>query len=158
MKPNYSIWQHTTGSLEVTQRAGVQCKKSWQMVANQLLSHQTLSRDTFLFCFERQPIDAIHLLGRWHFYLYLCIYKNQMSFPPQKPKHVFESTRSQPEGGGGRVKATVWLINHKHVKEWAAIEPVPRQGARSVSSGKTSLEHSIFILGHRAQTACFLAL
>ena len=84
--------------------------------------------------------------------------KTKCLFPPQKPEHVFERMRSQA-GGGGEGKSPHCLVNQSQtVKEWAAVETPPEAGALSVSSGKTSLEHSIFILGHRAQTARFMAL
>ena len=38
-------------------------KGSWQIVMNQLLSHQTLSRDAFLFALKDGRLSAIHLLG-----------------------------------------------------------------------------------------------
>ena len=58
-------------------------KGSWQIVVNQLLSHQTLSRDAFLFALKDGRLSAIHLLGSGTF-ICICIYKKQMSFSSTK--------------------------------------------------------------------------
>lgn len=58
--------------------------------------------------------------------------KTKCLFPPQKPKHVFESTRSQPEGGG-EGKSPHCLVNQSQTREGVGCNRTPSPGRGTFS-------------------------
>ena len=106
------------------------------MVVNQLLSHQTLSRDAFLFALKDSRLSAIHLLGRWRALLFVSeSIKTKCLFPPQKPEPMFGRVRSQA-GGGGEGKSPCCLVNQSQTREGVGYNRTPSPGRGSAPQGQ----------------------